>query len=369
MVDEVESLQADSIDPPKKNRARRLLLVELVRFIIVAVFTFAGHEIAKGIVTGDEPTRLLLGAVLGATSGYIVGGILGRTISTLIGLAERQIKNVPGADLIAGALGSVVGMTIGALVGWPLLFIPVHAVGAGTLAFLLVVLGGFGYYTGVAKREDLLQLFGLTFRTRASDLKVLDTSAILDGRLLECVRSGFIRGTLLTGQFVLDEVQAIADSADQIRRNRGKRGLEMLAALHREGLADLRVIEKMYPEFAEVDAKVVALARERGAAVVTNDVALGRIAELQGLQVLSLNSLADALRPAVLPGEHLNVAIQKEGRDKGQGVGYLEDGSMVVVDSASTLVGTDAHVLVTSVISSSGGRMIFGKVVPEEAAR
>lgn len=344
------------------------MLVELVRVVVVAVFTFGGHEISKAIVTDQTPGRLLSGAVLGATTGYVVGGILGRTIATLIGLAERQIARVPGADLVAGAIGGILGMMIAALLGWPLLFIPVRAIGAASLAFLVIVMGGLGYNAGVSKREDLLQLFGLSFRTRASDLKVLDTSAILDPRLLECVRSGFIRGTLLVGQFVLDEVQAIADAADPVRRTRGKRGLEMLSALHREGLGEIRVVDKMYPEFSDVDAKVVALARERGGAVVTNDVALGRIAELQGLQVLSLNSLADALRPPVLPGETLSVQVQKEGREQGQGIAYLEDGSMVVVDGGKPLIGSDAEIVVTSVIQTSGGRMIFGKPHRTEAS-
>ncbi|GAC1414270.1 MAG: PIN/TRAM domain-containing protein [Actinomycetota bacterium] len=344
------------------------MLVELVRLTVVAVFTFAGHEIAKALVAGDKPGRLLLGSMLGATTGYVAGGVLGRTIAGLLGAAERQIAKVSGADLVAGSLGAIAGLMIGALAGWPLLFIPVRAVGAGTLAFTILVLGALGYYTGIAKREDLLQLFGLSFRTRASDLKVLDTSAILDSRLLDCVRSGFIRGTLLVGQFVLEEVQAIADSADPVRRNRGKRGLEALGALHREGLAEMRVIEKMYPQYQEVDAKVVALARERGASLITNDVALGRIAELQGMQVLSLNSLADALRPPVMPGEQSRVAIQKPGRERGPGVGSLEDGSMVVVDGGAGMVGVDASVVVTSVISSSGGRMIFAKSMPGSSA-
>ena len=343
------------------RKPRRTVLIELVRVVVVAVFTFGGHEIAGAIISDEKPGRLLLGAVLGATTGYVTGGILGRTVASLIGVAERQIARVPGADLVAGTLGGVLGMLVGALVGWPLMFIPLRPVGAGLLAFLIIVLGSVGYGAGIAKREDILQLFGLSFRTRAADLKVLDSSAIMDPRLLECVRSGFIRGSLLVGQFVLEEVQAIADSADTIRRNRGKRGLEMLSALHREGLADLRVVDRSYPEFAEVDAKVVALARERGGSIVTNDVALGRIAELQGIQVLSLNSLADALRPAVLPGEQIQVNVQKAGRERGQGVGYLEDGSMVVIDGGDAFVGTDAAIVVTSVIQSSGGRMIFGK--------
>lgn len=344
------------------------MLVEPVRLVVVAVFTFGGHEIGQGLANRDPASsRILLGAVLGATIGYVIGGVLGRRVYSLMGVAQRQIARVPGADIVAGGLGLIGGLLVAALLGWPLLFVPVRPIGLASAGFLIVVLGGLGYSIGVAKREDLLHLFGLAHRTRAGDLKVLDTSAILDARLLECVRTGFLSGTILIGEFVLEEVQSIADAADPVRRARGKRGLEALSALHREKLVDIRVVDKAYPEFANVDAKVVALARERGGAIVTNDVPLARIAELQGINVLSLNTLGEAMRAPVTPGEQLRVRVVKAGREAGQGVGYLDDGSMVVVDDGRGLIGTDADVVVSSVIQTSGGRMIFAKR-PDDAA-
>jgi uncharacterized protein YacL len=342
------------------------MLVEPVRLAVVAMFTVAGHQMAQGLASDPASGHVILGSVLGATSGYVIGGVLGRRVYSLMGIAQRQIAKVAGADIVAGGLGLIGGLIIASFLGWPLLFIPVRGVGLASLAFLIVVVGGLGYATGVAKREDILQIFGLSHRTRAGDLKVLDTSAILDARLLDCVRTGFLRGTVLVGNFVLEEVQAIADAADPVRRARGKRGLEALSALHREKLVDVRVVDKTYPEFSEVDAKVIALARERGASVVTNDVPLARIAELQGIEVLSLMTLGDAMRAPVVPGEQLRVRVVKAGREAGQGIGYHEDGSMVVVDGGRSLIGVEAEVIVTSVIQTSGGRMIFAK--PPDAA-
>lgn len=348
-----------------EEHRRGVVLVELVRLVVVAALTAAGHQVADGLVEPVESRWIILGAVLGAMTGYVLGGILGRSVARLIGVARRQFQRLPGADIVAGGLGLIAGLIIAGAIGWPLLFVPERAVGLAGVGFLIVVIGALGYAAGTAKREDILQLFGLAHRTRASDLKVLDTSAVIDARLLECVRAGFIRGTLLIGQFVLEEVQSIADSSDQIRRNRGRRGLEMLGALKRENLVDLRFVDRHYPEFGDVDAKVVAMARERGAGIVTSDVALGRIAELQGIEVLSLNALSEALRRPLLPGEEILVQIAREGREPGQGVGYLEDGSMVVVDGGREMIGATANVVVTSVIQTSGGRMIFGKPNPE----
>ena len=351
------------------RRKNGIVFVELVRLVVVAFCTAAGYRIAQGVVSEPESGRILLGAVIGSLVGYVLGGTLGRAVATLLGAAERRIAAIPGADIVAGSMGAAFGLLIGVLFGWPLLFVPQRDIALTVLGFVVVVLAFLGFRIGVTKREDILQLFGLSFRTRAPDLRVIDTSAILDPRLLDCVRAGFIRGTLLLATFVLEEVQAIADAADQGRRTRGKRGLEMLSALRREKLIEIRPVEKMYPEFSEVDAKVVALARERGASVVTNDVALGRVAELQGIEVLSLNVLAETLRQPLMPGEELRVHVMKEGRELNQGVGYLDDGSMVVVDGGRALIGLATDVVVTSVVQTSGGRMVFTKPMPREEQR
>jgi len=352
----------------ERHNARGVMLVELVRLVVVAFCTAAGYRVAQGIVTAADTQRVLLGAVVGSLFGYVAGGVLGRSVATLLGAAERRIAAVSGADIVAGALGAIVALGIAAGIGWPLLFVPQRDIAIAILGFVTIVMGFIGYRAGLAKREDLLQLFGLSFRTRASDLRVLDTSAILDPRLLDCVRSGIIRGTLLIATFVLEEVQAIADAADPVRRGRGRRGLDSLAAIRRERLVDMRPVDRTYPEFAEVDAKVVALARERGASIVTNDQALGRIAELQGIEVLSLNALADALRTPLAPGEEFRVDVTRPGREANQGVGYLDDGSMVVIEGGRTLVGASADVVVTSVVQTSGGRMVFTRPAAHDAS-
>jgi uncharacterized protein YacL len=351
-----------------EERNRGIVLVELVRLVVVAFCTAAGYRVAQGIVSSSESGKVLLGAVVGSLFGYVAGGVLGRAVATLLGAAEQRIAKISGADLVAGGIGAVFGLIISAGIGWPLLFVPQRDVAIAILGFITIVMGFLGFRAGVQKREDLLQLFGLSFRTRASDLRVLDTSAILDPRLLDCVRAGIVRGTLLVAPFVLEEVQAIADVADPARRARGRRGLEALAVMRRERLADVRPVDRMYPEFGEVDAKVVALARDRGASIVTNDVALARIAELQGVEVLSLNALADVLRAPLLPGEGFTVLVTKQGRETNQGVGYLDDGSMVVVDGGRALIGESADVVVTSVVQTSGGRMVFAKPAGHETA-
>jgi len=352
----------------ERARSRGLLLIEGVRLVVVAFCTAAGYQIAQGIVSDMHSGRIVLGAVMGSLVGYVVGGFIGRSVATLVGAAERRIASIPGADIVAGSLGAIAGLLIGALLGWPLLFVPQRDVALAVLGFVLIVLAFLGFRAGVTKREDILQLFGLSFRTRAADLRVVDTSAILDARLLDCVRAGIIRGTLLLAPFVLEEVQAFADGSDPLRRSRGRRGLEMLAVMRREKLLDMRPVEKIYPEFTDVDAKVVALARERGASIVTNDVALGRIAELQGIEVLSLNALGDALRRPLAPGEEFQITITKEGREPNQGVGYLEDGSMVVVEGGRPLVGDGAVVVATGVVQTAGGRMVFAKLAVSETA-
>lgn len=344
------------------------MLVELVRLAVVIAFTVVGNDVAKRMVDDPASGRVILGAVLGSMFGYVVGGVLGRSTETLLGSAERRATNVSVADVVAGAIGVAGGLLIAGLFAWPLIFLPSQTAGLVVLGLLLVVTGALGHRIAMARRDDVLQLFGLTWRARATDVKILDTSAILDPRLLDCVRAGFLRGPILLPQFVLEEVQSIADSGDPGRRARGRRGLETLGALRREHLADVRVeTDRMYPEFSEVDAKVVALARERGGGIVTNDIPLARVAELQGIEVLSLIALAEAMKPPVLPGEELSVLVQKEGREPGQGVGYLEDGTMVVVEDGRDRLGAEVHVSVTSILQTSGGRMIFSRPAEPEA--
>jgi uncharacterized protein YacL len=230
-----------------------------------------------------------------------------------------------------------------------------------------------GFRLGAAKSDELLGMAGLSARplgrtTRygrdgASETLVVDTSAVIDGRALAVADAGFLRGDLVVPRFVLDELQGVADAAEPARRRRGQRGLEVLDALQADGRVALHVIDDEVPELHAVDAKLVALARRLRAGILTTDTNLQRIAELQGVVCLNLHRLADGLRPVLVPGEVVRLPISREGREPGQGVGFLEDGTMVVVGEAAGLVGSEIAVRITSNVQTSVGRMLFASVV------
>ncbi|MEE8423293.1 MAG: PIN domain-containing protein, partial [Thermodesulfobacteriota bacterium] len=190
---------------------------------------------------------------------------------------------------------------------------------------------------------------------------IIDTSVIIDGRIADICDAGFIEGVLIIPNFVLQELQHIADSSDSIKRTRGKRGLDILQKIQKQSVNKVEIVETDYPEIKEVDSKLVALAKDLNAKVVTNDSNLYKVAELQGVAVLNINHLASALKPVVLPGEVMHINILKEGKEDGQGIAYLDDGTMIVVDHARRYIGQEMDVLVTSVLQTTGGRMIFAK--------
>lgn len=192
-------------------------------------------------------------------------------------------------------------------------------------------------------------------------LKILDTSAIIDGRIADLCKTGFLEGVLIIPHFVLNELQKIADSSDPLRRNRGRRGLDILNKIQKENQVSVRIFDMDYEDLAEVDTKLLRLARELEAKVVTNDFNLNKVAELYGVEVLNINDLSNAIKPVVLPGEEMMVHVLRDGKEYGQGIGYLEDGTMIVVESGKNYIGLNIEILVTSVLQTSAGRMIFAK--------
>jgi uncharacterized protein YacL len=284
----------------------------------------------------------------------------------------RQIQELSTAEFVTAVIGLLIGLLMGLLLGLPLAAFPAPL---GTWlplgVSLFLGLGMLGLT--VAKRDDLVmaaEAMGLLRRSipeadrvrAAGDPHiVVDTSAIIDGRIAEIVESGFIYGTLVVPKIVLDELQHIADSSDTLRRNRGRRGLEILAKMQKDSPTPIEIIDEPLPEIAEVDAKLVALARERSKAILTNDYNLNRVAELQGVRVLNINSLANAVKPAVLPGEELRVRVIQEGKEAGQGVGFLDDGTMVVVEGGVRYIDKDLDVSVTRVLQTVAGCRIFGQ--------
>lgn len=338
------------------------VLVELVRLVVVAACTGLGYQIARQTVADPTSPSILVSAALGSSIGYVLGGVFGRMTGRILGRVEDRISEVPGADFVSGGLGIVAGAIIGTVISLPLMLLPNRLVGLPIMAFIQITFAFLGFRIALGKREDLLQLFGLTYRTRDASLRVLDTSAILNPQLLDLVRAGLLRGTLLVATFVLEEAQGIADSPDKYRRERARRGLDALDAIRREGLSDVRAVEKTYPEFSEVDAKVTALARERGATLVTDDTNLARVAEIQGIEVLSLRRVAQVLAPTAVPGEQISLELVKAGRQDGQAVGYLDDGSMVVVSDAAGSIGSTVQVAIDRIVPTSGGRMLFAHI-------
>jgi uncharacterized protein YacL len=284
--------------------------------------------------------------------------------------ALRAVQELSTAEFVTAIIGLFLGLLLGLLLGLPIGALPPPI---GTFAPLgISVFLGLGMVgLTVAKRHDLIQAaegLGLLKRRPAdgggpaSGPQVLvDTSAIIDGRIADIAESGFLYGSLLVPRFVLDEVQRLADSSDTLRRTRGRRGLEILGRLRKEGATPVIVIDEDAPSVSEVDSKLVELAKRGGRAVLTNDLNLNRIAELQGVRVLNINSLANAMKPALLPGEELKVRVIQPGKDAGQGVGYLDDGTMVVVEGGARSIDNEVNVTVTRVLQTVAGRMIFAQ--------
>ena len=284
----------------------------------------------------------------------------------------RQIQQLSTAEFVTAVVGLLLGLLMGTLLGLPLAALPDPL--GNVLPFGVSLFLGLGMLgLTVAKREDLMlaaEAIGL-FRppARGGDGGgvagdphiVVDTSAIIDGRIKDIVESGFIYGTLVVPKFVLEELQHIADSSDTLRRNRGRRGLDILAQMQKESPTPIEIVDEPLPDITEVDAKLVALARVRSKAILTNDYNLNRVAELQGVRVLNVNSLANAVKPAVLPGEELRVRVIQEGKEAGQGVGFLDDGTMIVVEGGVRYIDKDLDVSVTRVLQTVAGRMIFAQ--------
>jgi uncharacterized protein YacL len=221
-----------------------------------------------------------------------------------------------------------------------------------------------GLVIGALKGQflDLSALEGLFADKNARKLfKILDTSVIIDGRIADVHETGFLEGTLVVPQFVLRELQQVADSTDSIKRNRGRRGLDILQRIQKKSGINVEIVETDFPDVREVDLKLIELARQLGGKIVTNDFNLNKVAQLRGVDVLNINELANALKPVVLPGESMKVFILKEGKEPNQGVAYLDDGTMVVVDNARRMIGKTIETLVTSVLQTTAGKMIFGR--------
>ncbi len=354
------------------------MFVEIVRLFIVILATAAGFAVGggrQGAAAGGNGA--IAGAVLGACVGYVAGGVLGRLLDSAIGVAERRIEHSPAHQLLAGGVGSIVLGGLAGVVMLPAAFVFPAQVG-WSMVGLVVWVGSFvGYRLGARKSDELLAMAGLSSRPLVQATSygspeaaavLVDASAVVDGRLLSLARAGFLHGAVLVPVFVVDKLRAGADIEDPVRRRRGRRGLEMLDALRSQPGVTVQVLDDEMPEHDDADAKVIALARRLGTALLTVDEGLQRAAELQGVRCLSLRRLTEGLRPVYVPGERATIPIVREGREPGQGVGFLDDGTMVVVGGAADLVGQEIDVRITSNVETSVGRMLFASMAAGDTA-
>jgi uncharacterized protein YacL len=346
----------------------------LIRVVFTGILITAGYVLdpvggQRGAPSSD----------LGASSSelfslptQILSAIIALAIAIAIIIFETRIQKASLKTLIGAAVGSILGIIGGVLLGFLISYQESAAVPHSTKVFLTLTLvflmAYIGLMVGAAKGDYLdLSALGGIFSDKATrrDVKILDTSVIIDGRIADIAETGFLSGTLVIPQFILRELQQVADSPDSSKRQRGRRGLDMLNRLQGNPALDIQVVDTDFPAIREVDLKLLELSKSLDGVVVTNDFNLNKVAQLHGIQVLNINELANSLKPVVLPGEAMRVFILKEGKEYNQGVAYLDDGTMVVVDNARRMIGKNADIAVTSVLQTTAGKMIFGRLWEE----
>ncbi|MGM9539085.1 PIN/TRAM domain-containing protein [Anaerovibrio sp.] len=397
------------------------MLVKVIRFFVTALLAVIGGVIvhlASPVLTELISTEVLktsmgiykltianviliaLGMAVGAAVGYLISPFVASTLQRFSVWVEGQLSKMPLQDVIAGVAGLAIGLIIANLLGGAFSNIPV--VGDYIPVVFSIVFGYLGIHIVVRKQKEIGELLSRMLKLKkkpkgqASELvsgdgslpgagggqpegalgqsgaashvssvgcKLLDTSVIIDGRIADICRTGFIDGKLLIPVFVLEELQHIADSADALKRVRGRRGLDILQRIRTESGMQVEIINHDFDDITEVDSKLVRLGQQLGGKIITNDYNLNKVSELQGVPVLNINDLSNAVKPVVIPGESMHVTIVKEGKEHGQGVAYLDDGTMIVVENGRYHLNEAIQVEVTSALQTSAGRMIFAKPV------
>ncbi|MGH2448102.1 MAG: PIN/TRAM domain-containing protein [Chloroflexota bacterium] len=341
----------------------------VVRLVAAVALALAGWQAGSLIGHGaSQPRNALIGIGAGAIVGFVVAPwLFGAPYDRL----RRAVSSLPVGDLLTGASGLIIGLIVAALFSFPLSFLPWY-LGHVLPAIAAIVFGYLGVTLATMRRRDMTRLWQRQVTEEAAAHPngasiLVDTSAIIDGRIADVSQTGFLHGTLVIPKFVLSELQHIADSADPLRRNRGRRGLDILNRLQKDGESAIEIADIDARDVPDVDGKLVKLAQKMGSPVVTNDFNLNRVAELQGVKVLNINQLANALKTVVLPGEEMTVHLVQEGKEFDQGVAYLDDGTMIVVEHGKPWLNKDLEVTVTRVLQTVAGRMIFAQ--PKAAGR
>lgn len=324
----------------------------IIQILLTLVTTVTGYFIIKEIF--ESNFLGLFGAIGGLALGYVIIK------------CEEKLKDIELKRIIGSLIGVTLSLFIANLFISRLILAIIKDIPITLPIYILIyfVMGYLGFRIGEKKSRimDLSKIPILDKMQETEDTKIVDTSTIIDGRIADICETGFMQGTFIIPQFVLYEVQHIADHQDPVKRTRGRRGLDVLHRLQKQNFVRIKIVDYDFPKLKDVDTKLIALAKKLNAKIVTNDYNLNKVAELQGIEVLNMNQLATALKPTILPGEVMNIKILKEGKEYGQGIGYLDDGTMVVVDEAKKMLGKSVDVVVTSVLQTTSGRMIFAKL-------
>lgn len=364
----------------------------MLKKVLRALFTLAGgtlgyilsdwiigHEFLSslGITTTVSLQSILFiifSVILSGIIFYFISPFFSRVIINAMDYLEKRVQKMPISDVIFAVLGSIVGLIISVLIS-SLIRIESVIITIITIILTVIIMVLFADVS-VRKKEEILSLIssikklppakdGKGKQNSKDNAKVLDTSVIIDGRIFDLCQTGFIEGTLIIPNFVLDELRHIADSGDGLKRTRGRRGLDVLNKIQKELNIKVEIWEGDFKDISEVDSKLLKLAQLLNGKVITNDYNLNKVAEFQGVPVLNINELANAIKPVVLPGEEMEIQVVKDGKEAGQGVAYLDDGTMIVVEEGRKFIGATIMVIVTSVLQTAAGRMIFAK--PKEA--
>lgn len=381
------------------------MLERVLRFTVIGLFSVVGFVIFANYLTplimplidleflhvglfGFTILNLLSmlgGGILFGLIGYFLAPIGIARIIYYTETSTAVLAKVPTVDILLASMGMFIGLLLANLIGEPVSRVPI--VGRYLPLFVSIILGITGLKVALRKKNDLLEILpallpkggfkdkviqslGISKASNPKELcaqgfcmyKILDTSVIIDGRIADICKTGFVEGIIVVPKFVLEELQKIADSSDALKRNRGRRGLDILNEMQKDKAFQIHIEDTDFEELTEVDAKLVKLAQIMGGAVVTNDFNLNKVAELQGVRVLNINLLANMVKPLVLPGEEMRVHVSKEGKEPGQGIAYLEDGTMIVIEGARRFLGEDLIVVVTTALQTAAGRMIFAKL-------
>lgn len=340
-------------------------MVLVSRILAALILGIAGYQIGERSdlterLPGYAEIALNFGVLiaLGAIAGWFIGGLLGKLFERAIARLGERTADRTGSELVVGVMGLIVGLAIGALLALPIL--QLDPFGDYLLLPVTLAIAYVSAELAASRHKEILRLFGATVDGDGARSKLLDTSALIDGRVADVALAGFLEGELVVPVFVLEELQRIADSSDDVRRARGRRGLEVVTRLRKK--RRLATIDEDPTNVQQVDSKLVRLASDRGWVIVTNDVGLQKVADAQAVAVLNVNELANALKPEFVPGECFDLKVVREGKERGQGVGYLDDGTMVVVDGGADAIGETVEVEVSSMLQSPTGKLVFTRI-------